>query len=419
MCLRLLLGSLLVCLVAGTTAIQAAEVVTIDGVPHIRNDATPRDGVRTLRLEEQWRVGSEDDDVIFGLVTKVSSDVDGNVYVLDAQLSQVHIYSPDGQHLRSVFREGEGPGEIRDARDMIVMDDGRIGAVIEFPGKVVFVDRLGNPAGVLECGGGAHNEGGFWSLMAAFCGGGKLAITGTISQQSDTPGVNDRTGFLSLFADDGRELARLNVHHCQYNFNDFVYDEGVHLPGFWWNTAVGPDGRVYAAPQLDASAIHVWRPDGTLERVIEREYQRWKRTAEEHVRVEGMIESAMSSLPFESRVKVEEYEADIVYILRGLRARTDGSLWVLPSRGIREQPPGVLATFDVFDREGVFVEQVSIACEGNSMLDGIFFVGRDRLVVVRGFADAVAAQFGRGSRFSGEGEDEGALMEVVCYRILD
>ena len=34
------------------------------------------------------------------------------------------------------------------------------------------------------------------------------------------------------------------------------------------------------------------------------------------------------------------------------------------------------------------------------------------------FADAVAAQFGRGSRASGGQEDEEALMEVVCYRVV-
>jgi len=415
----LVLGCLLAVSMAGSASSPAVEIATIDGVPHVKNSTKPRDGARTLQLEELWRAGSEDDKMIFGLVTKVASDREGNVYILDAQLSQVHIYAPDGQFLRTVFREGEGPGEVRDARDMIVMDDGRIGAVTEFPGKVVFVDQQGDPAGVLECGGGARNEGGFWSLTAAFCGGGQLAITGTISQQSDTPGVNDRTDFLSLFGDDGQERVRLAEHHCQYNFNDFIYDEGVHMPGFWWNTAVGPDGRIYAAPELDGYAIHVWQPNGTLERVIEREYKRWKRTREEHAQVVGMIESAMSGVPFESRVAAKEYESDIVYILRGLRARQDGTLWVLPSRGIREQPAGVLATFDVFDGEGVFVEQVSVACEGDSMLDGIFFVGQDRLVVVRGFADAVAAQFGRGSRAGGEDEEEGALMEVICYRIQD
>jgi hypothetical protein len=386
----------------------------------MKNGAIPRDGQRALQLKELWRAGSDDDDVIYGLITKVASDAQGNVYVLDAQLSQVHVYAPDGEHLRTIFREGEGPGEFRDGRDMIVTADGKIGVLTEFPGRVVFVDGAGNPAGVLEPGGGARQEGGFWSLTAGFCGGGQLAITGTISRSSEsTPGVNDRIDFLSVFADDGQEAKRLAEHHCQYNFNDFIYDEGVHMPAFWWNAAVGPDGRIYAATDLHAYSITVWGPDLTPERVIEREYASWKRTPKERARVEGMIESAMSSMPIAYRVAAEEYEPDIVYILRGVRARADGTLWVLPSRGIREQPPGILATFDVFDREGVFREQVSIACEGNSMLDGIFFLGTDRLAVVHGFADAVAAQFGSGSRFSDEEGEEAALMEVVCYQILE
>jgi len=393
-------------------ASAAAEVF------HVRNGAAPRGGVESLQLKELWRAGGEDDEIFFGLITKIDVDAAGNVYVLDAQLSTVQVYGPDGTHLRSIFREGEGPGEITSARDMFVTDDGLVGAIMEFPGTVVFVDTDGNPAGKLMPGGDDPETGGFWSLNAGFTGGGVTVLSGTRAQPGE-PGTSQRENFLSLFDDDGREARRLCQLDNVYDFRDFVFSEVVHIPGFWWNAAVGHDGRIYAAPDLESYLINVYTPDGELERVIEREYERYRRTPEEYQAVYDMVDNAMSANNIPYRVEVLEHDPDLSYMLRGLRARADGTLWALSSRGIRGQPEGVLCTFDVFDAEGVFVKQVGLRCPGDGRYDAAFFGGPDRVYVVRGYADAFAAQWGRGSRVS-EGEDgDATVMEVVCYRIVD
>ena len=403
--------------VLALAAAAAAEVVEIDGIPRVRNGAAPRDGVETLRLDELWRAGGEDDEIFFGLITKVDVDAAGNVYVLDAQLSTVQVYAPDGTHLRSLFREGEGPGEISSARDMVVLADGRVGAVMEFPGKVVFVDQVGNPAGVLEPGGADREAGGFWSLNAAYAGGDVMILSGTRAQPGE-PGTSERENFLSLFDDAGNETRRMCQLDNVYDFRDYVFSEGVHIPGFWWNSAVGADGRIYAAPELERYVINVYTPAGELERVIERAYERWVRTPEERQVIHDMIDNAISGAGIPYRVEYLDHEPDLVYSLRGLRARDDGTLWAVSSRGVREQPEGVLCTFDVFDREGVFVKQVGLACPGDGRYDAAFFGGPDRVLVIRGYADAFAAQWGQGSRLSA-GDEEEAVMEVVCYRIVD
>ena len=40
-------------------------------------------------------------------------DDDGNIYLLDSQLSEVKVFSPDGEPLKTLSREGDGPGEFR------------------------------------------------------------------------------------------------------------------------------------------------------------------------------------------------------------------------------------------------------------------------------------------------------------------
>ena len=91
---------LLICLVLLTQTALADSPVReiIDGVPHVKNGSTPTTGVQALRMNELWRVGGEGaEEILFGLTPKVCTDGKGQVYVLDSQLSQVLVFSPDGE----------------------------------------------------------------------------------------------------------------------------------------------------------------------------------------------------------------------------------------------------------------------------------------------------------------------------------
>jgi hypothetical protein len=54
----------------------------------------------------------------FTAITGLEVDEDGRIYVLDRQANQLRIFAPDGSHLQSVGRTGEGPGEFRAANGM-------------------------------------------------------------------------------------------------------------------------------------------------------------------------------------------------------------------------------------------------------------------------------------------------------------
>ena len=151
-------------------------------------------------------------------------------------------------------------------------------------------------------------------------------------------------------------------------------------------------------------------------RVIEREYEHCRRTDNEYQRLYDSFDNAMQGANIPYTVEIERDEYDIMPIQHGLRVRGDDSLWVLPSRGVRDQPPGIMITFDVFDPEGHFDRQVSFACPHDGTWDGFFFAGSDRYVVVTGHVEAVLAQYGAGTSTYEEGED-GSAMEVICYGI--
>ncbi len=402
----------MVTLLTALAGLAGADVPTIMNGPH------PRDGLEKLRLREVWRAGGPDDEeTLFGLVTDIGGDAEGNVYVFDGQLCQVQVYDPDGQHLRTLFRQGEGPGETQSPRDMVMLPGGRVGAVQEFPGKIVMVDLQGTPAGSIIPGGGDPTRGGWMSLIAAACRGEHLICTGEHPAPAERENTQARTYFLASFGPDGQERTRYLETHNVRDFANFVFSERKDTPAFWWASEVGPDGRVYTVPDRDRYAISVFLADGTPDRVIEREYLPWKRTPAEFERIRLLYESAIGGISIPYSIKVEEYEPAISYWHRALRVAEDGTLWVVSSRGIREQPEGIMLTYDVFDDRGHFIRQVAVPCEGDGVDDALFFIGRDTVVLVKGYLDSLAAQFGRGTAFSADGEEH-HVPEIVYYRIL-
>ncbi len=395
---------------------HAGEVVTVDGIPHVRNAAVPPDGARTVRLEELWRAGGEEDDVFFGLITKVLDDEDGNIYILDVQLAEVQVYSPDGEHLKTLFRAGDGPGEVRQPRDMVLLDDGTVGVIREIPGALIRVDRNNVPASNIEFRN--SNEKGFLIVDSGFAGGGTLVAAGTYTGEQPEDGVQNRINYLSIFSSDGEELHRLFEQHNRRDFNNFIVHENLDLPVFFWSNCVSADGRVYTAPHYDRYAVEVYSPQGELERVVEREYEHYRRDRADRQRVYGAIESVTRGADIEIGIEIEENAPDILAMQHGVRVREDGTLWILPSRGVRDQPDGIMLTFDVFDREGHFTEQVSFAGDKDGVWDGFFFVGSDRVVIVTGHVEAIFAQYGGGAN-TYEGDGDGSAMDVICYRIVE
>jgi len=396
---------------------HAGEVVAIDGVTHVRNPATPRDGIETLQLEELWRAGGEDDEMFFGVVSSVISDDDGNLYLLDRQLAEVQVYAPDGEWLRTLSREGEGPGEVRRPRQVLFMPDGTLGIVQSFPGKIVKIDLEGTPAGSLTPG-DDPTAGGFGGLDDVRYRDGHLVCCGSKMTRTDDGFL--RTQYLASFAEDGTEKVRFLEKSNAPDFSNPEFNEKEEYfvnRGRW---VLGPGGRIYAASERDHYAVYVYSPEGKLERVIERKMEPWKRTPEEYDRVgEGIVIMA-NGRRLEIEKHIEDYEPSIA----GLRVTDDGYLWVLSSRSTREQPEGIFQTYDVFDPEGHFVKQVAVACSGSSQQDNLFILGDHRVVVVKGAVEAIRTMFGNAGHGGEDDENaesepaEAEPLEVIVYRVV-
>ena len=68
------------------------------------------------------------------------------------------------------------------------------------------------------------------------------------------------------------------------------------------------------------------------------------------------------------------------------------------------------------DADGVFARQVAFAAPHDGQAVGVFLSGPDHVIVVKGYFESLAAQFGTGATFSGD-DEEPETPEVIYYEI--
>ncbi|MEX2530892.1 MAG: 6-bladed beta-propeller [Gemmatimonadota bacterium] len=111
---------------------EAAVDTLANGAVHVSNPAEGRwaEG-EGWQLVEEVRIGSasEDGPDLFGQIAALEMGEDGRIYVLERQSRELRIFAPDGEHLRTVGREGGGPGEFRDVIGLGWHADGELWVV--------------------------------------------------------------------------------------------------------------------------------------------------------------------------------------------------------------------------------------------------------------------------------------------------
>lgn len=403
-------AALLVSFGIGLSAAWAGEEVTVDGVVHVKNGTEPTNGVESWQLDELWTVGGADDeDVLFGIISQVEIDDENNIYLLDNQLSQVQVFSSDGEFLRTIGREGEGPGEVTNPSAMALLPDGSVGLVKTMPGKLVMIDKEGQPIGDFVPNDYDPTAGGLFLAIRCYPAGGDLIFGGMELRTDASVGTQERNYHIRRYGMDKERKAEYYARDIHWDFTNFTMREmDTDFP--WQRVDVDPAGRVVLAPERYGYDINIYEPDGTLSRVIEREYKSYERGEEMKELVDRAFKAGMAQLPPGSKYEAEVYEPDVAE----LRIADDGSIWTQNSW---QQWAGEEGEFryDVFDSDGHFTKTVSIECPGSAKEDRLFFGGDGRIYKVGGFlAAAISAQGLGGDEESGA---EPEPMSITCYKV--
>jgi len=387
---------------------------TIDGELHIENPAEAIDPLMEIELEEVFRLGGWDggDDEFFGVIVDIEEDAEGNLYVLDSQLNEIKIYGPDGEYLNSIGREGEGPGEFRNAGGLFWLPDGRLGVVQAFPGRLITLHTDGTPGDDFTLD--DVEGGGFRMIRGVERAGDNVVVIYGLNDMNQETMKFTQTNYLMLVDADGHELKEMHSHESHIDFASPKITE-IEFDNFMNRWTTGPDGRVYAVPVLSEYAIKVWGPDGELDRVIEREYPEHKRDAEEKAELEDLYKRLTQGggMPPNTTYEVETIHPCINWM--GVYARPDGSTWVATSRGKDDVGGASLGTYDIYDPKGRLVRQAKLDGQCNNADDAVFFVG-DRVFVVTEFLDSVANARGSAAEEEDPDAEEAEPMTLICYR---
>jgi len=104
-----------------------AEIEVVDGVKTIRNPETPRYGTFAFDLIEDLVIGREKDEAyFFPEMAYVNVDGRGRLYVCDIGNRRVQVYDESGIYVRSLGRQGQGPGEYSFPSNVLIDSPGDI-----------------------------------------------------------------------------------------------------------------------------------------------------------------------------------------------------------------------------------------------------------------------------------------------------
>jgi hypothetical protein len=367
----------------GALAAAAADV------PHVANPAEPRDGREVLETRELWNRGHQDDEeIFFGAINTVEVGPDGGIYVLDTQRAQVCVFDERGELMRILSREGDGPGETRRPEDLVFLPDGSLGIALLINGKIVRIDLDGTPRGSLMPPGPAREEGGISSIRRVRYRAGTFVINGTRVQQGEDGMA--RTQYLDRCDESAQTVA---VYHSTSRVSNLLRDgfvERLHYFPSHERWDIDFEGRVLAAVHRNDYLVNVYAADGELLRTFGRDCEPWQRTEAEKQLIRDSIRVMSEGRPVSVPVELE----DEALAIERLHAMPGGEIWVLPTRGFREQPEGVMMTFDVFDRDLVFVRRVAIALDADPDDDKLVFLEGRRLALIRGQQQARRNTYG-------------------------
>ena len=381
----------------------ASPAFSADPPPLIDTDG-PAEGVVTLDLEELWRAGGEDDEVLFGDIAKVVRHANGEVYVLDHQLCQVEVFGPDGQHLRTLSRQGDGPGEVRQASGLVLLKDDLVGVGSGYPGKMVTLKLDGTPVET-RYPIGAPADGNIGVMLSLGTGGGLLGATGG-RLVIGTPENTYAERFLAI-SDDGSEgFTRILEKRTPLDRTGALFDERAdyYFDSRW---DLSSDGLFYVATERDRYVVSVFDRTGKLQLAFGRDLKPRKRTDEEKRQVRPVIN--LSATSNTDRWEICDHDQSIT---RMMVNPDDSTVWVLTPNGANELPDDILETWDVFSPAGEYLRQAVVPL-GNEIRDGSCYLGGDdHLLVIRG----------TGSSFSGDNEEEAdeeevEPLELICYRM--
>lgn len=298
---------------------------------------------RTLEVVDSIGVELGDSNYVFGQIAAVEWTPSGEIAVLDSKRCLVSFYSPDGTYLRSVGRNGSGPGEFLLPSAISFAPGGSFAVADAMAQRLSVFDPAGNYLRAVE---------GFFPTPPVM-----LDFVDDSSYVGFKPEFEQTEEGMFM----GFSLGRWQIDSITPSvvyFSDMApFDPADMASSFSENMfsyTTTPDGTVFRAPMTaDSYTVEVYSPEGPLVLTIERSYTPVAKTEQEIEDEKTFVEARMAAGG--APAGMMSWEPDpYKFSIAGIRADHEGNVWV--TRGWTAG-----AVFDVFDPAGELLYTVDIA----------------------------------------------------------
>lgn len=377
-----------------------------------------RDRMLNASFQEVFTVGTFDgaDWETFGEVAQVGFDAQGNLHILDAQVSRFVVVDREGRFVRQWGQAGEGPGEWRNVVGAAVFRDGATAVADmghgvlqlfspegEFLGTGPLRDGAVTRVGTIQPdprGGAVFNGGGPTRMAVESDGSGPPSLPTNRPVERITLGEDGAKRVFyeawqpPLGEDDEQEMRGVQI---RIRGQPPIFSPGLHAAALpdgglavadsasWLVKILGPDGRVVRRLVRDIEPVEVTSrvEDAYLERRIA-EIEAGEGPRMRIVTDDG---SGPREMPADqiNRMMIERLRAQgfypVIPVIQELAAGWDGTLWLERDDGPGDEP-GVV---DLFTADGTY--RGSLASDGPGVPDAfgpdglVAYIERDEMEV--------------------------------------
>jgi hypothetical protein len=318
----------------------------------------------------------EGEDVyVFGRISGVTVDSRGQIHVADSQALEIRVFSREGEFLRRVGRDGEGPGEFRHigglalAPDGVAALDGILGRVTVFgsTGEVIQTFRLRRPYMLLK----PFAAMGF-GPQGQFLDRARLSMTTGVDSLGVTASGADGTEFYSAL------LGVIQEDQVWIERNGMLFRSFPRPLAPQVSFSFGPGGLAYLS-RGDEYRIDVFSPTGDSLRTIRRPVEPRPVTTEQRDSALAVVFETFERAGENPGREVELPDRNPV--IMGLMPDFQGNLWVL-NHGEAE---GGQSEWSVHDPAGRYLGPILLPAMTVTQIGADFVAGttRDELGVAR------------------------------------
>jgi hypothetical protein len=349
---------------------------------------------------EEWRVSTDPileigmaegpEDYLLSRVRAARRLADGSIAVANSQSAEIRIFAADGRHMRTIGRQGGGPGEFENLFWMHTVRGDSILAYDHIARRLSVFSPDGRFVGANTIGGGEQES--LPRLIGTFEDGSLAAVLVDFRGFTRPTGEVGRMPELYVrFAGTGEFLDTLSSLP-----GGETYMESSRTSGGMEMVAIRPPifGHVTVSALVndrlvlgsnDSYELQVAGPDGTLERLIRRRVQ--PRPVTEQLLEAARREEVASAATEEQARRREEAlrsapHSSTVPFYESLMGDDEGNLWVQEFTVPGEDPPG----WAIYGPEGKLLGSVHLPDDFRpTHFGGDFVLGvwRDKLEVER------------------------------------